>query len=203
MAASPALFAAAAAFLPSAPSAAALPQPAKLRLYALFKLASAPPSAPPTPPGPRPAFWSVEQRAKWDAWSAAAAELEADDDGGRARARTAYVELARSVGFDGACPSVRLSSAAARRVAKLAPSGVGLPSPCTRPGRAPLHGRSQRSSLCAARGRLGARCGRARPQAASSARPGGAARAPAPVPPPSTSISTSGLGLDSLVCAPG
>lgn len=102
-----ALFLASSAYLPTAPSAASLPTEVKLRLYGLFKLLSTPPSGGDVsgaggPPTARPSFWQVEARSKWDAWAAAEKEFGSKGEDGRTDARRAYVEIARSVGFEGA-----------------------------------------------------------------------------------------------------
>jgi len=99
-----ALFLASSAYLPTAPSAASLPTESKLRLYGLFKLLTTPAGSDGSGglTSARPSFWQVEARSKWDAWSAAGKEFGSSGESGRAEARRAYVEIARSVGFEGA-----------------------------------------------------------------------------------------------------
>lgn len=67
------------------------------QLYALYKIATT--SSQPT--APRPALWSMEARAKWDAWTELGASGKFEGEEGREGARGEYVEEATKLGFGG------------------------------------------------------------------------------------------------------
>ncbi|GAA5893292.1 hypothetical protein JCM6882_007996 [Rhodosporidiobolus microsporus] len=68
----------------------------KLRLYALYKIAT----ASHTPSTSRPGIFDFTGRAKWDAWAAAGKGFEGEgEDGGKARARREYEDEARRLGW--------------------------------------------------------------------------------------------------------
>ncbi|KAM0748985.1 ankyrin [Meredithblackwellia eburnea MCA 4105] len=72
----------------------------KLRLYALFKIAT----ASTRPETTRPALWSIEGRAKWDAWDEKGLELGEVVNRQELvkKAEVEYVEVAKSLGFGAA-----------------------------------------------------------------------------------------------------
>ncbi|GAA5837910.1 hypothetical protein JCM11251_004696 [Rhodosporidiobolus azoricus] len=68
---------------------------AKLRLYALYKIAttsSAPSNA-------RPGIFDFTGRAKWDAWASTGKRFERDEDGGKETAMREYQEEAKQLGW--------------------------------------------------------------------------------------------------------
>ncbi|KAK4704825.1 hypothetical protein P7C70_g1380, partial [Phenoliferia sp. Uapishka_3] len=68
----------------------------KLRLYALYKIST----VSPRPTSPRPALWSFEGRAKWDAWDEEGKRVAYEEgEVGKDRAMQAYVEIARDLGL--------------------------------------------------------------------------------------------------------
>ncbi|GAA5851606.1 hypothetical protein JCM8547_001147 [Rhodosporidiobolus lusitaniae] len=70
----------------------------KLRLYALYKVATA--SVQPTTA--RPGIFDFTGRAKWDAWAALGKEFEGEgEEGARERARREYMDEAKRLGWTG------------------------------------------------------------------------------------------------------
>ncbi|GAA6008817.1 hypothetical protein JCM10207_001734 [Rhodosporidiobolus poonsookiae] len=67
----------------------------KLRLYALFKVAS----SSPLPPTSRPGIFDFTGRAKWDAWSALGKAGGYEGEEGKERARREYEDEARKLGW--------------------------------------------------------------------------------------------------------
>lgn len=101
-----------------APSAVADPRPGQL--YALYKIATV--SA--RPSSSRPGVFDFQARAKYDAWLALGETDEYDGEGeeGKARARTAYGEVARELGWKGPGQGRGADAAGVER-------GVGEPEP--------------------------------------------------------------------------
>lgn len=97
---SQALFLASSLALPTIPSAAALSQSTKLRLYGLYKFLTSSTTFPVT--GSRPGFWDMTGRAKWDSWEAVGKEfgIVGKEEEGKEQARREYVNIVRGCGWD-------------------------------------------------------------------------------------------------------
>ncbi|GAA5991649.1 hypothetical protein JCM11641_000209 [Rhodosporidiobolus odoratus] len=76
-------------------SSASTSNETKLRLYALYKIATESTA----PVSSRPGIFDFTGRAKWDAWAALGKQFEQEEDGGKARAQREYQDEAHKLGW--------------------------------------------------------------------------------------------------------